>query len=150
MSTSLASRFRAGNGRKIKWQGNAVYSMVQLGVADGDIIEIARVSASTTRAQGLKLAVDKGNLRANGVLVPTAAVWTHTSPETAALQVVGKRARSVDIWNCWSFAGVDSSWLGNAGILVERAEGYHVLRCSDGLGDPTFDDLVARITVRRG
>lgn len=150
MTTSLAAAFRSGNGRKVKWQGRFVYSMVQLGVKDGDIVEITRLSSSQTRAQALKLAVDKGDLRANGVLVPTAAIWTHTSPETATLQVVGKRAKSVDIWNSWSFEGVDSAWLGNAGMLVESDGDQHTLRCSDGVGDPTFDDLVVRVHVRRG
>lgn len=150
MTSSLAAAFRSGNGRKIKWQGKIVYSMVQVSVKDGDIIDVERMAASQTRAQALKIALDKGNLRANGVLVPTAAIWTHTSPETATLQVVGRRARSVDIWNSWSFDGVDSSWLGNAGILVESSGDQHILRCSDGLGDATFDDLVVRVRVRHG
>lgn len=150
MATSLAAAFRSGNGRKVKWNGKVVYSMVQLGVKEGDIIDVTRLSASATRAQAVKIAVDNGNLRANGVLVPTAAIWTHTAPEVATLQVVGRRAKSIDIWNSWSYDGVDSSWLGNAGMLVERTKDEYTLRCSDGPGDATFDDLVVRLSVRRG
>ena len=149
MTTSLAAAFRSGNGRKVKWQGNVVFSMVQLAVKEGDVIDITRVSSSPTRAQALKVAVDKGNVRANGVLVPTAAIWTHTSPEVASLQIVGRRARSVDIWNSWSFDGVDSSWLGSAGMLVSSDGDEHEFRCSDGVGDATFDDLVVRVHVHR-
>ncbi len=150
MTASLAAAFRNGNGRKVKWQGNVVYSMVHIGIKEGDVIDVTRVSTSATRAQALKVAVDKGNVRANGVLVPTAAIWTHTSPEVASLQIVGRRARSVDIWNSWSFDGVDSAWLGNAGMLVETNGDDHLIYCSDGVGDATFDDLVVELRVRRG
>ena len=148
--TTLEAAFRSGNGRKVKWDGKAVHSFVQVPVKDGDVIEMTRRSASPTRAQALKIAVDRGNLRANGVLIPIAAVWTHTSPETAHFEVVGRRARSVDIWNSWSLDSVDSSWLGNAGMIVEGATPEFTLHCSDGLGDASFDDLVMHIRVRHG
>ena len=148
MSGSLAAAFRSGNGRKTKWHGQVVHSLFQLAAKDGDTIDITRITASPTRAQALKLAADKGNLRANGVVVSPIAIWTHTSPETVSIQVVGRKVRSVDIWNSWSFDGVDSSWLGSAGMLVESSGQTHALRCSDGLGEPTFDDLVVEIAVR--
>ena len=119
MSTSLAAAFRSGNGRKTKWQGDVVHSLLQLSVKDGDTIEITRLESSPTRAQALKVAADKGSLRANGVVVSPIAIWTHTSPEQVTLEVVGRKTRSVDIWNSWSFDGVDSSWLGSAGMIVE-------------------------------
>lgn len=150
MSTSLAAAFRSGNGRKIKWHGDVVHSLLQLSVKEGDTIEITRLEASPTRAQALKVASDKGSLRANGVVLSPIAIWTHTSPEQVTLDVVGRKTRSIDIWNSWSFDGVDSSWLGNAGMLVESSDDEHTLRCSDGLGEPTFDDLVVKIVVRHG
>jgi len=124
-----------------------VRSLLQISIKDGDSITINRLGASTTRAQALKLAVDKGNFRVNGILASTVAIWTHTSPETTVLEVVGRRARSVDIWNSWSFDGVDSAWLGNAGMLIGSDGATHTVRCSDGLGEPTFDDLVVKISV---
>jgi hypothetical protein len=148
VTVSLAAAFRSGNSRKVKWQGKVVHSLVQLHAKEGDTIEVERISSSTTRAQALKIAVDKGNLRANGVLMPEAAIWTHTSPVLATLEVVGRKVRSVDIWNSWSFDGVDSSWIGSAGMLVETNGDQHTLRCSDGLGDPTFDDLIVNVVVR--
>lgn len=150
MSNSLAAAFRDGNGRKTKWQSETVHSLFQLNVKDGDTIEVTRLSASNTRAQALKMAVDKGSVRANGVVVSPIAIWTHTSPERVTLQVVGRRARSIDIWNSWSFDGVDSSWLGSAGMVIESTDNKHTLRCSDGLGEPTFDDLIVEIVVRHG
>jgi hypothetical protein len=63
---------------------------------------------------------------------------------------VGRRDKNLDIWNSWSYEGVDSSWLGNAGMLVESSATGYLLRCSDGLGDPAFDDLVVRVEVQHG
>jgi len=148
--SSLAEAFRSGNGRKTKWQGKQVHSLFQLNVKDGDSLLVTRVSASPLRAQALKLATDKGGLRANGVVVSPMAIWTHTSPEQLSIQVVGRKIRSLDIWNGWSFDGVDSSWLGNAGMIIESWGDVHTLRCSDGIGEPTFDDLVMTVTVQHG
>lgn len=147
---SLATSFRSGNNRKIKWHGSPVHSMLQFGVTNGDTISVTRVRASSTRAQALKVSVDKGDLRANSILMTTAAIWTHTSPEQVSVEVVGRRVRSIDVWNSWSYDGVDSAWLGNAGIMVESKGDTHTLRCSDGLGEPNFDDLVVRLEIRRG
>lgn len=147
---SLAQTFAKGNGRKIKWQGEAVHSYLRVPVTEGDRITITRVRSSTVRAQALKVAVDRGDLRANGVVVPSVALWSHTAPETATLEVIGRRARSIDLWNSWSSDGVDSSWLGNAGMQIEPTHTGQLLRCSDGLGEPTFDDLVVRVEVTSG
>lgn len=147
MSDSLAGAFSSGGGRKTTWQGLTVESMIEIPVADGDRIKLTRLSSSTVRAQALKLGIDKGELRANGVLMQTAAIWTHTSPIEIHLEVVGRRAKSVDIWNSWSSDGVDSSWLGSAGMLVERTPSCTTLRCSDGLGEPTFDDLIVKLEI---
>ena len=148
MTSGLAAAFRNGNGRKTKWQGEIIHSFFHISVKEGDTIEVKRLDACPTRAQALKIAVDKGSLRTNGVVLSSIAIWTHTSPEQVTLHVVGRKARSIDIWNSWSFDGVDSSWLGSAGMIVESADNVHTLRCSDGLGEPTFEDLVVQVTIR--
>lgn len=147
---SLAQAFAKGNGRRTKWQGTAVNALIRLDVSTGDRIVVTRVRSSRVRAQALKVAVDRGDLRANGVAVPVVSIWSHTAPEQVELQVVGRRAKSIDVWNAWSFEGVDSAWIGNAGMIVEQEGAARVLRCSDGLGEPTFEDLVVRIEVIRG
>ena len=147
---SLAQAFAKGSARRTKWNGTSVHSVVRIDVSAGDRIAVTRVRSSRVRAQALKLALDRGDLRANGVAVPTVAIWSHTAPERAELDVVGRRAKSVEIWNAWSFEGVDSSWIGNAGIIVESEGGARLLRCSDGLGEPSFDDLVVRLEVIPG
>lgn len=148
--TELARSFQGGSGRKGKWNKQVVYSVYEVPVQTGDTIIIDRVSASDARAQAINLALDKGNLRANGVLMGTAAVWTHTSPTTCQLEVVGRKARSIDVWNGWSFEGVESAWLGQSAMVVEENGTEYTFRCSDGLGEPTFDDLVFELRIDHG
>ena len=150
MTNTLGHPFRTGNRRKTTWQGRTVYPYVTLSVNEGAKIRLTRVTASPIRAQAVKVSIDKGELRANGVLASTIAVWSHTAPETATLEVVGRRARSIDIWNAWSLDGVDSAWLGYAGMLVEHDGAKHTLRCSDGLGGLSFSDLVVQMEIASG
>ncbi len=147
---SLAQAFAKGNGRRAKWQGSTINSLIRLDVSTGDRIAVTRVRSSRLRAQALKVGVDRGDLRANGVAVPVVSIWSHTAPERVELEVVGRRAKSIEVWNAWSFEGVDSAWIGNAGMITEQEGAARILRCSDGLGEPTFDDLVVRLEVLRG
>lgn len=147
--TTLAEAFRRGSGHKTEWGGQTVHSLVRLPVQDRTRINLTRLATSDTRAQALKISLDRGELRANGVLAPTIAIWSHTAPDSCTIDVVGKRARSIDIWNSWSLDGVDSAWLGQAGMLLESDGPRHVLRCSDGLGEPSFTDLVVRVEIER-
>jgi len=124
-------------------------SIFQLDVKSGDTIQVRRVSTSSLRAQALKVGADKGELRANGVLTPVAAIWTHTAPKVATLEVVGRKTRTLELWNSWSYDGVDSSWIGGAGMRVESDGNAHTLLCSDGVGEPNFEDLVVEVTVLR-
>ena len=60
---------------------------------------------------------------------------------------------TLQFWNSWLVGDAEHAWTGNSGVVVEDLdvpEGAHArlrLWCSDGLGDPQFDDLVVVITV---
>lgn len=59
----------------------------------------------------------------------------------------------LQLWNSWLLGEAEHAWTGNSGIVVEEldppAEAKSQMRlwCSDGLGDPQFDDLVVLVTV---
>ena len=59
----------------------------------------------------------------------------------------------LQIWNSWILGDGEHSWIGNSGIVVEPlavpegASDRNRLWCSDGLGDPDFDDLVLLLTT---
>ncbi|MFT7474614.1 MAG: hypothetical protein ACI81L_001539 [Verrucomicrobiales bacterium] len=72
--------------------------------------------------------------------------------ETAEL-VLPKRPTILQVWNSWLIGGAKHAWTGNSGIVVEElnvpseATARFRLWCSDGLGDPQFDDLVVVVTI---
>lgn len=61
--------------------------------------------------------------------------------------------RTLQLWNTWLVGDAHHAWTGNSGIVAEEldvpddATRRVRLWCSDGLGDPSFDDLVLVVTV---
>jgi hypothetical protein len=55
----------------------------------------------------------------------------------------------VRAWNVWrDDSSTIGAWVGNAGMLIEDLGDSRVrLCCSDGFGEPTFDDLVVDMRV---
>ncbi len=59
----------------------------------------------------------------------------------------------LQVWNSWILGDGEHAWIGNSGIVVETlpvpegASDRIRLWCSDGLGDPDFDDLVLLLTT---
>lgn len=100
--------------------------------------------------QGIRLKVRGGQLEVNGVKESDVVLWQDASPRQVdvVLQWAEQGARSLRVWNCWEVNGVMHAWLGNAGMRVEQASRSTViLRCSDGHGEPSFEDLVVGITA---
>lgn len=144
---TLAQTWAATTNRKVRWNSLTVYSLARFEVSNGDIIKLQRIRSSTRRAQALKIGVDRGDLRANGLLAQTIGVWSHTAPEHTTIEVVGRRAKTIEVWNAWSVRGVDTSWIGNSGMIIESKGRSHRFRCSDGLGAASFDDLIVELTL---
>lgn len=121
--------------------GHHVYALLRFPILEGSRIRVRRLGSSSTRAQALKLAVDGGSLRTNGVTSPRLALWSHTAPSDAEVVTTGP-VTELQVWNAWSVDGVDSSWLGNAAIMIEQHANGWTLNCSDGVGDANFGDLI--------
>lgn len=147
MSVTLTELFEQSDDGVIQWQGDDVRAVISFEVSDRSRIRIRRLGSSRARAQAIKLGLNSGALRANGLSAPSVAVWSHTAPEDCEVVVEGRRAHTLEVWNAWSLDGVDNAWLGNAGIIMEPHAGGMTLRCSDGVGDPDFADLVVWIQI---
>jgi len=82
-------------------------------------------------------------------------VATDGSDDDEAEEAEPKRQKPVtlQLWNSWLLGDAEHAWTGNSGIVVESldapddASARMRLWCSDGLGDPQFDDLVVLVTV---
>lgn len=150
MELTLQEMFEEDEADAIDWQGQIVRSVIRFPVEDNSRIRLRRLGSSRDRAQALKLSVNSGQLVVvdNGFADQSLSIWSHTAPEEVELRVDGRRATRLDVWNAWSLDGVDNSWLGNAGIIIQDHAGGHTLQCSDGVGDPDFADLAIWIGLQ--
>ena len=70
-----------------------------------------------------------------------------------ALTGLGAMSQTLQLWNSWVVGTSHHAWTGNSGIVREQldvpegAKDRIRLWCSDGLGNPQFDDLVVIVTV---
>lgn len=148
MST-LSDQFVAADSDTIRHLGRVVKALVRVPVVDGATVRVLRRQVGSSRPQGLKLALNNGVLDVNGLRAPSVVLWSTTSPDEVSLTVRGDTAKTLEVWNCWSMGGVDTSWVGNAGIVTKTTATGMVLRCSDGIGAADFADLEAEIVVER-
>lgn len=148
MST-LSDQFVAADSDTIRHLGRVVKALVRVPVVDGATVRVLRRQVGSSRPQGLKLALNTGDLEVNGQRAPSVVLWSTTSPDEVALTVRGEGATTLEIWNCWSMGGVDTSWIGNAGMVTKTTATGMILRCSDGIGAADFADLEAEIVVER-
>lgn len=146
--TNLSAIFTAQQASQIDWDG-PLFSLYELPTA-GCRVSLEFRSVCSAFRQGVRLKVRGGQLEIDGVEATDFALWYDTAPSQVEVNVrwKGKGPRSLRIWNSWEHNGVAHAWLGNAGMRVEEVEpGRFLLRCSDGEGEPNFDDLVVGVTV---
>lgn len=144
----LSRLFAEQQASQIDWHG-AVFGLYELPPETGNLTLRMQARARSPR-QGVRLKVRGGQLEANGVLATDLVLWEDASPDEFDVRVHWnpRGARTLRIWNCWEVNGVTHAWLGNAGMRVEATPpGLVVLRCSDGHGEPSFDDLVVHLRV---
>ncbi|NTW42163.1 MAG: hypothetical protein HGA44_20180 [Cellulomonadaceae bacterium] len=143
----LSKLFTEQQASEIDWNG-PLFSLYELPSEVSQLTVRFRARASGRR-QGIRLKIRGGEFEANGVLATDLVVWQDASPEKFDVQVRWKAnaARSLRVWNCWEVNGVMHAWLGNAGMRVEQVSPSSlILKCSDGHGEPSFDDLVVGIS----
>ena len=127
--------------------GRDVRPLLRLAVSEGTKVRVERIAARPDRRQALKLAAVNGVLEVNEAVSEIVTLWSDTSPTEVELTVLGAQTRRLEVWNAWDLGGLESAWLGNAGMIVVPRERYLALHCSDGLGPPSFTDLEVRLSV---
>jgi hypothetical protein len=152
VSTKLADLFQASRGEPVEWDGQDVHMMYELAgpAADQELL-IRFGQPSPARGQALRIRARGGLLEVNGQALDDVVLWSDSTPESVVVGFRPARAdkpMTVRIWNAWRDpAGTMQAWIGNSGMLIEEHGGSTVLRCSDGFDDPTFDDLVALLSL---
>ena len=148
METDLATIFAEQQTNKIDW-GGPLYSLYELPTGSGEMT-IRFVAFRACPPQGLRLKIRGGSLDIDGRTADEVVLWTDTAPTEVRVAINWKPhgARSLRIWNVWRMEEVTQAWLGNAGMRVSTTDnGTLLLRCSDGEGEPDFEDLIANVAV---
>ncbi len=143
---TLSDQFADG-AETVVHRGRDVRPLLRLAVSEGTRVRIERIAARPDRRQALKLAAVNGLLEANEAVSEVISLWSDTSPTEVELTVLGAQVRRLEVWNAWDLGGLESAWLGNAGMIVETDERHLALHCSDGLGPPSFTDLQIHLSV---
>jgi hypothetical protein len=117
---------------------------------DGREITVQFEQVTPTRTQAIRIRVHGGVIDVNGEQLENVVFWSDTAPKTIEIAFRSTQAHlpvTVTIWNAWRDGmGSTQAWIGNSGMLVEQnADGSTILRCSDGYGEPNFDDLVVSL-----
>ena len=144
---TTAEVFEESNSDTLSYRGKIVRSIVRIPVADNSLVMEERISVASPRPQAIKHGFSKGVIDVNGYRGPEIALWSHNSPQVVEMKVRGDDATVLEIWNAWSMGGVDTSWIGNAGIVTKSSAEGEILQCSDGFDQATFSDLVVRISI---
>jgi hypothetical protein len=149
MDKDLASLFAEGQTNQIDWDG-PLYSLYELPTGANELT-IRFLSATAHRPQGLRLKVRGGTFEVESTATDDLVVWQDTAPAEVRVGIrwKSKGARGLRVWNAWRIGDVTQAWLGNAGMRVRVGDdGVFEFRCSDGEGEPDFNDLIADVLVR--
>lgn len=149
MTDDLSSLFAEQQTNQIEWNG-PLYSLYEL-PSDASELTIRFLSAKPQPPQGLRVKVRGGTFDVESTVADDLILWQDTAPSEVRIRIAwkSKESRSLRVWNAWRVNDVTQAWLGNAGMRVTASEGGLIeFRCSDGEGDPNFDDLVAQVLVR--
>ncbi|MGY6241783.1 hypothetical protein [Burkholderia ambifaria] len=147
---SLAQRFQESKAPKIEVDGREIYSLYEIDVSSGDtVLSFDFVSSKKSSIQGVKIRASNCNVEVNNQILTDFFIWLDRDPNHIPLNVrIGKGGKAIlKVWNVWKYDDVVHAWIGNAAMLVKRADRHIAFHCSDGIGDPDFEDLVFTIEV---
>lgn len=149
--TDLSTTFAEQQSNVIEWNSMTLYGLYEFDSVP-DQVRLEFLSSKPLPVQGVQLRIRGGVLEIDGVEATDFVLWTDSAPSSVAVAVrpTGRGKPTLKLWNIWRGGlGVTQAWLGNAAIQVEGSAdpARVVLRCSDGEGEPDFDDLVMGVTA---
>jgi hypothetical protein len=141
--------FEASKGEPIMQDGSVLHRRCWIDVAGGDTLVLRFLSFTTEYIQGLRISAEQCQLTVERFTGKEIVLWTDSAPEQVRLEVVKSKKRArVGFLNVWKDREHETMMyaLTSSAMRVSRTDdGELVLRCSDGSGEPEFDDLVVQI-----
>ena len=147
MKTTLAQLFKKSHGQPVVYDHRQVHAAVFRNVVKPGRFVVRFIKAVAKPLQALLIDIDPGKLHILDTESHKMILRLDTAPDTIEVRYTPSRKGSrIAIYNGWidESGGVDA-WLMHAGMLVEETGNKMILRCSDGQGEPTFDDLIVEI-----
>ncbi len=148
----LADRFRGTE--PVGWRGVTVHPMYsQRLAADRTVVRLTLLSAAPAQGLlglGIGLSVLDGYVLLRGRKLSGVDVWSDAIAAGAELRLgrtgPGAAYTLTPVW--MTAEGVVESWTGNYGVVIgRRTDGAMQLRCSSGIGEPDFGELVLTVTA---
>ena len=150
--TTFTDQFESTNGAPIQYDGRELHAKLVLAAANGDTIALRFLRSADRPVQGIGITCEHCEIRVAGTMAKSIGLWTDTAPKAVTLEVVkAKTGARVIFFNQWRDEKDGSTMyrLNNAAMeLVPQPDGSILARCSDGFGEPDFNDLVFQLTHR--
>jgi hypothetical protein len=147
MTKSLNTLFMEAGGPTVQYNGLSVHRAIFRHVKQRGRYLVRFINAISKPLQGVGIAIDKGSLTVEDATAKRIALWYDYSPAVVTVYYRPSREGGrLSIYNIWEDEnGTVQAWLMNAGMLMKETGNKILLRCSDGRGEPTFDDLIVEI-----
>lgn len=148
MKKTINELLAEAGGQPILYGGKQVRGSHKMEVPASHDVQLRFLHASAARRQGLSVKVDKGAFAIAGAAGKSFILWADSAPDIILMQNNSRGPAAIHLYNSWSTPGGGTdAFIGNAGIIVDVQGGKTYLRCSDGLGEATFDDLAVEIVL---
>ena len=149
-AATLDSLFWKSKGGAVEFRGRTVSRIFKRRVRPHEVVTVRFIRSISEPAQGLLFRIPGGTLRILNDSIKDLSLWSDTFPGEDTLVCETKRPNTLKIWNAWrSPNGKAIYWIHESGILIEEPSPTTVvLRCSDGIGDANFEDLVVELEFR--
>ncbi len=147
MEKSFNARFADSKGEPIPYEGWTIHITYKRKIQAGDRFAVEFLSWTPERVQGVNLRTKHGLLEVNEVQSSAISLWVDSAPPLVEVVCVKDPGDGlVVVSNQWRRSdGVEDEWTNNAGMIVDDSDNRVVLRCSDGIGEPNFDDLMVEL-----
>lgn len=147
MKTTLAQLFKKSRGKPVVYEDKLVYAAVFKNVSTPGRFIVRFIKAVAKPLQALLIDIHPGKLSIFDTESHKMILRRDTAPDTVEVRYIPvPQGSRIAIYNGWiNEQGGTDAWLMHAGMLVEETGNKMILRCSDGRGEPTFDDLIVEI-----
>ncbi len=149
MNKTLSQLLAEARGAPIRFGDVEVRAIYEIDIRANSMMQVSFVHSTSAAPQALRVKAEGATLTVNAVTVKEAIYWTDTAPKDFDVSVVLTRTiGKLKMWNEWrSPGGLQNAWIGNAGMVVVDSGSELLLKCADGIGEPTFDDLIVQIRI---